>query len=205
MLEDQIIYLKQELQRRKGLVESLTVQTREAVAEKGAMELSVRKLQKQNRDLSENLTECKDDLLRLQPPSQTPDSELAEQYSSLAHQISKWVDDETEDTTATEAKFDCLTKNEDLPESLKPYLADEHIRLGKKHPNAQPYILRYLIHFYLEGCIFGEDVHLFGLDSRTIALFEGIEQGMHELEPPRGKPSIYPIYSAVLYPRDEKD
>ncbi len=191
MLEDQIAYLKQELQRRKALVESLTVQTREANAEKANAELSVRKLQKQNKDLSENLTECKDDLLRLQPPSQTPDSELAEQYSSLAQQISRWVDDETEDSQATEARFDDLTNNEDLPESLQPYFTDEHIRLGKKHPNAQPYILRYIIHCYLESCILGDDVNLFGLDSRTVALFEGIEQGMHELEAPRGKPNIH--------------
>lgn len=167
------------------------MQTREANAEKANAELSVRKLQKQNKDLSENLTECKDDLLRLQPPSQTPDSELAEQYSSLAQQISRWVDDETEDSQATEARFDDLTNNEDLPESLQPYLTDEHIRLGKKHPNAQPYILRYIIHCYLESCILGDDVNLFGLDSRTVALFEGIEQGMHELEAPRGKPNIH--------------
>jgi len=187
MLEDQIAYLKQELQRRRGLVESLTIQTREANAEKANAELSVRKLQKLNKDLSENLTECKDDLLRLQPPSQTPDSELAEQYSSLAQQISRWVDDEIEDSTATGVRFDGLTSNEDLPQSLQPYLTDDHIRLGKKHLNAQPYILRYIIHCYLESCILGDDINLFGLDSRTVALFEGIEQGLHELEPPRGK------------------
>ena len=193
MLEDQIAYLKQELQRRKTLVESLTAQTREANGEKAAVELNVRKLQKQNKDLSENLTECKDDLLRLQPPSVTPDSELAEQYSNLAQQISRWVDDETEDSQATEARFESLTVNEDLPELLKPLLTDEHIRLGKKSPNAQPYILRFIIHRYLESCILGNDIYLFGLDSRTIALFEGIEQGMHELDPPRGKPSLYGI------------
>ena len=187
MLKDQIAYLKQELQRRKSLVESLTVQTREANAEKANAELNVKKLQKQNRDLSENLTECKDDLLRLQPPSVTPDSEIAEQYTSLTQQISRWVDDETEDAQATEARFDALMKNEDLPEALKPYLADGHIQLGKKHPNAQPYIIRYIIHSFLETCMLGNEVYLFGLDTRMISLFEGMERGMHELEPARGK------------------
>ena len=185
-LEDHIAYLKQELIKRKALVESLTLQTREANDEKGAQEAAVRKLQKQNRDLHENLTECKDDLLRLQPPSQTPDSELAEQYSSLTQHISRWVDDETEDSNGMETSFESLSKADDLPESLKPFLTDEHIRLGKKSPNAQPFIIRFIVHRYLENCVFGNEVYLFGLDTRSIGLFEGIERGMHELEPPRG-------------------
>ena len=185
-LEDDIAYLKQELTRRKTLVESLTLQTREANDEKLAHEATARKLQKQNRDLHENLTECKDDLLRLQPPSQTPDSELAEQYSSLTQHISRWVDDETEDSLGMETCFEGLSKADALPEPLKPYLTDEHIRLGKKSPNAQPFIIRFVVHRYLENCIFGNEVYLFGLDSRSIELFSGIEKGMHLLEPPRG-------------------
>lgn len=186
-LEDQINMCRQELHHRKALVESMTGQTREANAEKSTMEQQVRKLQKQNRDLSENLTECKDDLLRLQPPSSVPGSEISDQYSSLIQQISKWVDDETEDTTATEERFDILKKNGDLPESLQPYLSDEHIRLGKKSENAQLYILRYIIHCYLENHILGNDIYFFGLDPRNTALFEGVERGMHTVEPPRGK------------------
>ena len=186
MLKDQIVYLNQELQRRKALAENLTIQTREANEEKIGIEHSLRKLQKQNRELSENLTECKDDLLRLQPPSGVPDSEIAEQYSNLAHHISKWVDDMTEDSQATEAQFESLAKHMDVPEVLKPYLTDDHIRLGRKTPNAQPYILRFVVHGYLESCILGNDIYLFGLDARNIALLESMERGMKELEPPRG-------------------
>ncbi|KAL8816348.1 MAG: hypothetical protein Q9191_008348, partial [Dirinaria sp. TL-2023a] len=184
-LKEEIIYLTQELQKRKTLAENLTMQTREANEEKVGLEHSVRKLQKQNRELSENLTECKDDLLRLQPPSGIPDSEVAEQYSNLAQQISRWVDDVTEDSQATEAQFESLAKHMDVPELLKPYLMEEHIRLGKKTPSSQPYILRYVIHRYLESCMLGHDIYLFGLDMRTIALLEGMERGMKELEPPR--------------------
>lgn len=197
-LEDHIAYLKQELTKRKTLVESLTLQTREANDEKATHEATAKKLQKQNRDLHENLTECKDDLLRLQPPSQIPDSELAEQYSSLAQHISRWVDDETEDSQGMETCFDNLSKAEDLPKSLKPYLTDEHIRLGRKSPNAQPFIIRFVVHRYLEHHIFGNDVFLFGLDARSIGLFEGIERGMHSLEPPRGTSFPLPIPSLTL-------
>ena len=194
-LEDHIAYLKQELIKRKTLVESLTLQTREENDSKATHEATARKLQKQNRDLHENLTECKDDLLRLQPPSQIPDSELAEQYSSLAQHISRWIDDETEDSQGMETCFETLSKAEDLPKSLKPYLTDEHIRLGKKSPNAQPFIIRFVVHRYLEHHIFGNDVYLFGLDPRSIGLFEGIEQGMQSLEPPRGMSSTLLIHT----------
>ena len=187
VLKEEIAYLNQELLRRKALAESLTMQTREANEEKVGFEHSLRKLQKQNRELSENLTECKDDLLRLQPPSGIPDSEVAEQYSNLAQQISRWVDDVTEDSQATEAQFESLAKHMDVPGLLKPYLTDEHIRLGRKFPNSQPYILRYVIHRYLESCMLDNDVYLFGLDTRTIALLQGMERGMKELEPPRGR------------------
>lgn len=189
-LKEEITYLNQELQRRKALAENLTMQTREANEEKVGLEHSMRKLQKQIRELSENLTECKDDLLRLQPPSGIPDSEVAEQYSNLAQQISRWVDDVTEDSQATEAQFESLAKHMDVPELLKPYLTDEHIRLGRKSPNSQPYILRYVIHRYLESCMLGHDIYLFGLDMRSIALLEGMEQGMKELEPPRDSLTI---------------
>lgn len=193
-LEDQIAYLKQELQRRKALAESLTMQTREANDEKGNFEQAVRRLQHQNRELSENLTECKDDLLRLQPPSGVPDSEVAEQYSNLMQQVSRWVDDVTEDAQAIEARFDALAKHDNLPKQLQPYLTSELVRLGSKKPNAQPYILRFVIHQFLEDCMLGNGIYLFGLDTRTTALLEGVERGMKELEPSRGWSS--PIESA---------
>lgn len=188
--EDIILQLKHEIHKRKNHMESLTLQTREANEEKANLELANQKLAKQNRALSENLTECKDDLLRLQPPSQMSDSEISDQYSNLHQQISRWVDDETEDSQMLEYRFEnIMAKNDDLPEILRKYIRNDHLRLAKKHPNAQPLILRYIIHSYLDDCIFGDDIHFFGLDSRTTELLRGIEQGMGRLEPQRG---MYP-------------
>lgn len=187
ILEQDNVHLKQELHKRKAHMESLTLQTREANEDKADVEATVRKLLKQNRDLNENLTECKDDLLRLQPPTQISDSELVEQYSSLHQQISRWVDDETEDSQLVEQRFEILsTTNDEVPDLLRKCLANEHLRLGKKYPSSQPLILRYVIQCHLDHYIFREDIHLFGLDARHTDLLRGIEQGMRLLEPERG-------------------
>lgn len=188
-LETNAYHYKVELHRRKGHMESLTQQTRDAIEEKNEAESAARKLARENRNLQENLTECKDDLLRLQPPSQISDSELSEQYSSLHQQISKWVDDETQDSQLLEQRFEDLSSiiKEDLPELLRKSLSIEHLRLGKKHPSSLPLILRYIIHYDLDQHIFREDIQLFGLDDHNVRLLRGIELGMKKLEPPRGK------------------
>lgn len=200
-LECHAYQCKLELHRRKVHMESLTQQTRDAIEEKNEAEIAVRKLARENRSLQENLTECKDDLLRLQPPSQISDSELSEQYSSLHQQISKWVDDETEDSQLLEKRFEDLSiTKEDLPELLRKSLSNEHLRLGKKQPSSLPLILRYIIHYHLDQHIFREDIHLFGLDDHNTRLLRGIEQGMKKLEPPRGKyhhPTAFNIIGSI--------
>lgn len=186
MLEGNCSFYRQQIHKQKILIESLTLQTREANEEKADAENSVRRLARQNKELNENLTECKDDLLRLQPPSQMSDSELSEQYSNLHQQISKWVDDETEDSLFLEQRFENLSASNEPPELLRKCLTIDHFRLGKKYPQSQPLILRYIIHYYLDQHIFRDDIHLFGLDSQFTAFLRGIEQGMRELEPRRG-------------------
>lgn len=185
--EDIINRLKHDLFNRKSHMESLTLQTREAVEKKEIVEDGNRKLTKLNRELSENLTECKDDLLRLQPPSQISDSGVSDQYSVLHQQISRWVDDETEESQPLEQRFESLPMSGDgLPELLRKYLDIDDLRLAKKHPYTQPLVLRHLINSFLQDHILREDIDLFGLNPSTVALIKGIEQGMKLLEPKRG-------------------
>lgn len=186
-LESNCNYFRQQLHKQKSLIESLTLQTREANDEKADAEALARRLVRQNKELNENLTECKDDLLRLQPPSQISDSELSEQYMNLHQQISKWVDDETEDSQLLEQRFENLsTSNEEPPELLRKCLTNDHFRLGKKYPQSQPLILRYIIQYHLDQHVFRDDILLFGLDSQYTSFLRGIEHGMRELEPQRG-------------------
>ncbi|CAF9922409.1 hypothetical protein IMSHALPRED_005680 [Imshaugia aleurites] len=191
MLENHISNLQHERHKRETHMESLTEQTREANDGKDRLEGEVRKLQRQMRDLSANLTECKDDLLRLQPTSQVSDNEVSEQFSNLDQQIAGWIDDRTEDPTAMEENIGSIKTVDDLPELLRMFATPDHLRLAKKHPDSQPLLLRYFIHCYLQTFILSSDVYLFGLDSRNIALLQGMEEGMKQLEPRRGSPSPF--------------
>ena len=187
ILEGHISHLQYERQKREGHLDFLTEQTREANEEKSATESECRKLQRQIRDLSAHLTECKDDLLRLQPISQVPDNEISDQYSNLDQQITGWVDDKTEDSQLLEDQFEKLKAPEDLPDLFKDYLSAAQLRMGRKYPESQPILLRYLIYRYLDTFVFDDDNYLFGLDARSVALMKGLEEGMKVLEPRRGK------------------
>lgn len=191
-LDRSCYHYKQQTHKHKSLIESLTLQTREANDAKVNAEAVARRLTRQNQELHENLTECKDDLLRLQPPSQISDSRLSEEYLNLHQQISKWVDDETEDSQCLERRFENLsTSNEELPELLQKCLTGDLFRLGKKYPQSQPLIIRYIIQYCLEQHVFRDDILLFGLDSNFTSFLRGVEQGMRKLEPQRGR--ISPI------------
>ena len=187
ILEEHINHLQYERQKRDAHMESLTTQTREANEEKASLEVANRRLQRQVKELSDNLTECKDDLLRLQPTSQVSENEISDQYANLDQQISGWVDDRTEDAQVLEEQIDKIKSVDDLPQLFKQYMSSDRLKLAKKFPESQPLLLRYLIHCCLGTFVLGNDIYLFGLDSRNIALLQGIEVGMKSLEPRRGK------------------
>lgn len=185
--KETINHLRHELLSRKNHMDSLTMQTRQAMEMKNNLEDANRKLQQLNRELSENLTECKDDLLRMQPPGQISDTEVSEHYSVLHQQIARWVDDETEESHLLEQRFETLpVDGDEIPEMLQKYLKNDVLQLGKKHPNSQPLVLRHLIVLFLDTQILRRDVDLFGLDASAAAVIRGIEHGMKLLEPKRG-------------------
>lgn len=184
---DTINHLRHELFNRKTHMDSLTMQTRQAMELKSNFEEANRKLQQLNREISENLTECKDDLLRMQPPGQISDAEVSEHYSVLHQQIARWVDDETEDSHPLEQRFEALPVDSgEIPELLRKYLKNDVLQLGKKYQNSQPLVLRHLIVLFLDTQILRRDVDLFGLDATTAAVIRGVEHSMKFLEPKRG-------------------
>ena len=187
ILEEHINHLQYERQKRDAHMESLTAQTREANEEKASLEAANRRLQRQVKELSDNLTECKDDLLRLQPTSQVSENEISDQYANLDQQISGWVDDRTEDAQVLEEQIDKIKSVDDLPQLFQKYMSSDRLKLAKKFPESQPLLLRYLIHCCLGTFVLGNDIYFFGLDARHIALLQGIEVGMKSLEPRRGK------------------
>ena len=194
MLENHISHLQHERHKREAHMEFLTEQTREANNAKERLEAEARKLQRQMRDLSANLTECKDDLLRLQPTSQVSDNEVSEQFLNLDQQIAGWIDDQTEDSAVLEGNLGSVKTIDDLPEQLRMFATPDHLRLAKRYTDSQPLLLRYFIHCYLQTFVLSSEVYLFGLDERTIALLQGMEKGMKQLEPRRG---IVPVLVIV--------
>ncbi|KAL8914873.1 MAG: hypothetical protein Q9172_006992 [Xanthocarpia lactea] len=198
MLEDHIGHLKHQLEKTKLHMDQLTFQTREANEEKAAYEAKLQSLQKQNARLNEDLTECRDDILRLQPPSQIPDSKIAEEYSSLYHQIASWVDDEAEESQSMESRLGDLATDKDAPELLKAYLDPDLIRLTKRYSEAEPLILRYIIQLHVHRVILASDIYLFGLDEHTIDMLRSVEHAMEALEPKRDTLTIQRWRSETL-------
>ena len=189
VMQHNIAFLQHELEKRDTHIEMLTKQTRDANHERDELDRGNRRLQRQVKDLSANLTECKDDLLRLQPTSQTSDSEIAERYSNLCQQIAGWVDDQTEDVETLEERFEGLTSPDDLnlDPTLALYTTQDHLHLAQQHPDSVPSLLQYLIHCYLSQYIFGDSVYFYGLDVHNVGLFQQVERGMEMLEPKRGE------------------
>ena len=192
LLETHIAHLQRERHKRDQHLEYLTSQTREANDAKERLESEIRKLQRQTRELAANLTECKDDLLRLQPTGQVSDTEIAELFADVDQQVAGWVDDRTEDAAVLEEMIGGVKTVDGLPELLRRFATSEHLRLVKKYPDAQPLLLRYFVHCYLQKFILSGEVYLFGLDARTVALLQGMEEGMKQLEPRRGRPFSLP-------------
>ena len=186
MLEEQAAYFQHEFRKREGHLGYLTKQTRDANNEKEAIEEDNRKLQRKMRELSANLTECRDDLLRLQPPNQTSDSEIADHYSNLCQQIAGWVDDQTEDPDSLEGYFEKLKVIGDLPQEMRIHVSNRHFKFGKTSPECLPLFVQYLIHCRLQDEVLGPCVFVFGLEEPNVALLQGIEEGISELEPKRG-------------------
>ena len=187
MLEDQAGFFQHEYRKREDHLAYLTKQTRDANREKEDIEEDNRKLQRKIRELAESLTECRDDLLRLQPPTQTSDSEIADQYSNLCQQIAGWVDDKTEDPETLEVFFANLKAVNDLPQEFRLDVSNRQFKFGKVSPDCLPLFLQYLIHCRIREDILGPRNFVFGLDTTHTALLQGIEEGMSELEPKRGK------------------
>ncbi|KAL8797967.1 MAG: hypothetical protein Q9182_007071 [Xanthomendoza sp. 2 TL-2023] len=190
LLEDHITHLKHQPEKTKLHMDQLTFQTREANEEKAAYETKLQSLQKLNNRLNEDLTECRDDILRLQPPTQIPDSKIAEGYSNLYQQIASWVDDEAEESQSMEARMAEVAADKDAPELLKAYLDSDLIRLTKKYSEAEPLILRYIIQLHLYRLILADNIYLFGLDEHNITILRGIEHAMEDLEPKRALAKI---------------
>ena len=104
----------------------------------------------------QQLQACKDDLFRLQPIAQTPDSDIARGFNDLCHQIVGFIDEEV-------LAFSAAQPNADPSQIFSAgKIASVQLFLNK-YPNAGEYIVRYFIHGFLQEKIFSDGVYLLGL------------------------------------------
>lgn len=125
------------------------------------------------------LSACKDDLFRLQPAPQIPDSDIVNDFESLCQQTIHWIDAQT-------IAF----------EKAHPQHEHEHIfSVGSdrdaviflaQRPAAGESLARYLVHRFLIDHMFHSDVYLLGLPKDTESLLRSAEESMARHKPPRG-------------------
>lgn len=142
----------------------------------------------QNTSINLELQACKDDLFRLQPRSEIPDSALAQAYEELHVHISRWLEDEI-------CHFE--TKYRERHHGPLPNLFNHQDRTAVKQLLSEyptlggEFFVRCLIQFKLHQEIFSDDILLLGLDEQETALLRLIERSMDE-KTLRGKVSDRP-------------
>lgn len=130
--------------------------------------------------LQSELSACKDDLFRLQPAAQVPDSDISKGFESLNQQIVNCIDAEV---LAFEKVYP-----EAEPEDL--FLHGSHNEAAsflQLHPAAGEDLARFLIHRFLRHHVFGESVYLLGLPEEMQRLLRSAEHTMAKMGPSSGK------------------
>ena len=122
---------------------------------------------------------CKDDLFRLQPVAQLPDTEIVEDFESVCQDVIGWIDEEV---SAFEKSFPSAQPSQIFLGGAIP----EAIHLLQRFPTFGEYWVRYIVHFCLYKDIFSRSVYLLGLPKEFKQCLQAAEERMVILEPPKG-------------------
>ena len=134
--------------------------------------------------LDRELQACKDDLFRVQPMSQVPDSTIAQSFASLDDRICDWTETQI-------SRF--MDKWQDKHHGDQPKLfghgADPTTKrfLARYPDTGGEYMVRSIIHCYLQKYLFGHKLLLFGLGDNLVGWLKSVEQSMSRLQPQRGE------------------
>lgn len=134
--------------------------------------------------LQRELQACKDDLFRIQPMSQVPDSTIAQRFESLDAQICDWIGTEISGfLDAWQAEYpgdQPKLFHHDGYFDTQNFLA-EYSEMGGE------YVIRHVIHRHLQKKLFDDGICLFSLGAKDVSFLNIIEHGMSRLEPSRGE------------------
>ena len=139
-------------------------------------------LQERVATLEKQLQACTDDLFRLQPLSQVPDSMIAQRLEDLNVQICDWI--------AVEISRS-MDEHENVGGPLKLFHhgKNRHAKafLAEYPEFGGEYYVRSVLQQHLQQVLFDDRLLLFALDRSSSKLLHAIEHGMFQLKPSRGK------------------
>ena len=154
-----------------------------------AAEEEERKWKLKAKELSDELSQCKDELFSLQPQWGASDTQIGSDWDSLCEQITRWVDDEAEFTNELLTQLTELKQRGYLTSVILKYWApDRQLIVNRYELNDDlDWLVRYNIHCLLESFIFNETVCLFGLTEEDSRLIKSMEKSLSTLKPQRGE------------------
>lgn len=141
-------------------------------------------LQKRINALENELQACKDDLFRLQPLSQVPDSIIAQRFENLDNVICNWID-----TEISQFMDEWGSKYPNVDPKLFHHNGDPAIKtILAKYPNTGgEHVIRSIVHRHFQKKLFADRVFLFGVNARLLDSLKLVEEHMSRMQPPRGK------------------
>ena len=125
------------------------------------------------------LSACKDDLFRLQPIAQTPDSDISKNFDFICQQIVNWIDGEL-------LEFEHANPNLSQKDF---FLVGGDNRVARHHRDTNElgeYLSRSMIHCYLLAKLLGPSCSPLGLTEDAQEWLQRTKRSMAKLDPPRG-------------------
>ena len=151
----------------------------EALGSKTAAQQEAERLRSELNVTREQLQVCKDDLFRLQPMSQLPDTEIVKEFETICQDIVSWID----------VEISAFEKSHPDAESSQIFSSGpftEATNLLERFPTFGEYLVRYEVQYCLHKTIFSGSVYLLGLPEEIKQYLQAAEERMANLEPPRG-------------------
>ena len=128
---------------------------RELKASKGRAKETSRELQQERSNLAASeadLTACKDELFRLKPIAQVPDSRVAKEFENLCQQITNWVEAEV-------AIFEKAHPEEGQEHVFSIGEDNNAAQFMARHPRGGEHLAVYMIHDWLQDNLFGQNLN----------------------------------------------
>ena len=125
------------------------------------------------------LTACKDELFRLQPIAQIPDSRVVKEFENLCQRVVHWIE--------TQAIIFGKEHPEDGQEHIFSIGEDNKAaQFMAQHPGSGEHLAVHMVHEWLQNNLFERKFSCVGLPAEAVQLLERVEQSMARLDPPRG-------------------